>query len=146
MDGRTAVVAGKPADGMGCKQMGCSAEPAGAFAGSQAGPKVAAHAGARSGLRPGKAGGHLREDSSHHTAYMSSTYQQQCAAERGRRRLVVWAAGTNGSGRGIEFDYAALHAAMALREADSKRSWVNRQSEDRSDRTTDISDRLYSSR
>ncbi|HPR07138.1 MAG TPA: carbamoyl-phosphate synthase large subunit, partial [Denitromonas sp.] len=51
------------------------------------------------------------------TAYMYSTYEEECeAAPTGRRKIMVLGGGPNRIGQGIEFDYCCVHAALALRE------------------------------
>ena len=51
------------------------------------------------------------------TAYMYSTYQDECEAmPTDRRKIMVLGGGPNRIGQGIEFDYCCVHAAMALRE------------------------------
>src|SRR5438270_6205011 len=51
------------------------------------------------------------------TAYMYSTYEDECeAAPTDRKKIIVLGGGTNRIGQGIEFDYCCVHAAMALRE------------------------------
>jgi len=51
------------------------------------------------------------------TAYMYSTYEEECeAAPTKDKKIVVLGSGPNRIGQGIEFDYCCVHAAMALRE------------------------------
>src|SRR5437773_9410165 len=51
------------------------------------------------------------------TAYMYSTYEEECeAAPTDRKKIIVLGGGPNRIGQGIEFDYCCVHAAMALRE------------------------------
>jgi carbamoyl-phosphate synthase large subunit len=77
------------------------------------------------------------------TAYMYSTYQQECEAEpTARRKVVVLGGGPNRIGQGIEFDYCCVHAAMALREDGFETIMVNCNPETVST-DYDISDRLY---
>jgi carbamoyl-phosphate synthase large subunit len=77
------------------------------------------------------------------TAYLYSTYQQECEAEpTGRRKVVVLGGGPNRIGQGIEFDYCCVHAAMALREDGFETIMVNCNPETVST-DYDISDRLY---
>src|SRR5467141_284185 len=77
------------------------------------------------------------------TAYLYSTYQQECEAEpTDRRKVVVLGGGPNRIGQGIEFDYCCVHAAMALREDGFETIMVNCNPETVST-DYDISDRLY---
>ncbi|NBS81275.1 MAG: carbamoyl-phosphate synthase large subunit [Betaproteobacteria bacterium] len=51
------------------------------------------------------------------TAYMYSTYDDECeAAPSDKPKLMVLGGGPNRIGQGIEFDYCCVHAAFALRE------------------------------
>src|SRR5690554_5548747 len=51
------------------------------------------------------------------TAYMYSTYEEECEAEPSdREKIVVIGGGPNRIGQGIEFDYCCVHAALAMRE------------------------------
>src|SRR5437867_4423471 len=51
------------------------------------------------------------------TAYMYSTYEDECEAQPTRRsKSIVLGVGPNRIGQGIEFDYCCVHAALALRE------------------------------
>ncbi|MBX3666176.1 MAG: carbamoyl-phosphate synthase large subunit, partial [Burkholderiales bacterium] len=51
------------------------------------------------------------------TAYMYSTYEEDCEAQPSdRRKIMVLGGGPNRIGQGIEFDYCCVHAALALRE------------------------------
>src|SRR5438105_2053742 len=51
------------------------------------------------------------------TAYMYSTYEEECEAQpTGRRKIIVLGGGPNRIGQSIEFDYCCVHAALALRE------------------------------
>jgi len=77
------------------------------------------------------------------TAYLYSTYQQECEAEpTSRRKVVVLGGGPNRIGQGIEFDYCCVHAAMALREDGFETIMVNCNPETVST-DFDVSDRLY---
>ncbi|MFN7756579.1 MAG: carbamoyl-phosphate synthase large subunit [Betaproteobacteria bacterium] len=50
------------------------------------------------------------------TAYMYSTYEEECEAQpTGRKKVIVLGGGPNRIGQGIEFDYCCVHAAFALR-------------------------------
>src|SRR4029077_13478502 len=51
------------------------------------------------------------------TAYLYSTYEEECEARPTRRdKIMVLGGGPNRIGQGIEFDYCCVHAALALRE------------------------------
>jgi carbamoyl-phosphate synthase large subunit len=77
------------------------------------------------------------------TAYMYSTYEEECEAEPGdRRKVLVLGGGPNRIGQGIEFDYCCVHAAMALREDGFETIMVNCNPETVST-DYDTSDRLY---
>ena len=77
------------------------------------------------------------------TAYMYSTYQQECeAAPSDKKKIVVLGGGPNRIGQGIEFDYCCVHAAMALREDGYETITVNCNPETVST-DYDTSDRLY---
>src|SRR5512135_1149106 len=77
------------------------------------------------------------------TAYMYSTYEDECeAAPSGRKKIMVLGGGPNRIGQGIEFDYCCVHAALALREDGFETIMVNCNPETVST-DYDISDRLY---
>jgi carbamoyl-phosphate synthase large subunit len=77
------------------------------------------------------------------TAYLYSTYEQECeAAPSGRDKIMVLGGGPNRIGQGIEFDYCCVHAAMALREDGYETIMVNCNPETVST-DYDTSDRLY---
>jgi len=77
------------------------------------------------------------------TAYMYSTYEEECeAAPSGRKKVMVLGGGPNRIGQGIEFDYCCVHAALALREDGFETIMVNCNPETVST-DYDISDRLY---
>jgi carbamoyl-phosphate synthase large subunit len=77
------------------------------------------------------------------TAYMYSTYEEECEAEpTGRKKVIVLGGGPNRIGQGIEFDYCCVHAALALREDGYEVIMVNCNPETVST-DYDISDRLY---
>lgn len=77
------------------------------------------------------------------TAYMYSTYQDECEAmHTDRRKIMVLGGGPNRIGQGIEFDYCCVHAAMALREDGYETIMVNCNPETVST-DYDTSDRLY---
>ena len=78
-----------------------------------------------------------------HTAYLYSTYEQECeAAPSDRRKIIVLGGGPNRIGQGIEFDYCCVHAALALREDGFETIMVNCNPETVST-DYDTSDRLY---
>ncbi len=77
------------------------------------------------------------------TAYMYSTYEDECEANpTERRKIMILGGGPNRIGQGIEFDYCCVHAALALREAGFETIMVNCNPETVST-DYDISDRLY---
>jgi carbamoyl-phosphate synthase large subunit len=77
------------------------------------------------------------------TAYLYSTYEEECeAAPTDRRKIMVLGGGPNRIGQGIEFDYCCVHAALALREDGFETIMVNCNPETVST-DYDISDRLY---
>jgi carbamoyl-phosphate synthase large subunit len=77
------------------------------------------------------------------TAYMYSTYEEECEARPSdRKKVMVLGGGPNRIGQGIEFDYCCVHAAMALREDAYEVIMVNCNPETVST-DYDISDRLY---
>ena len=77
------------------------------------------------------------------TAYMYSTYEEECEAEpTDRKKIIVLGGGPNRIGQGIEFDYCCVHAAMALREDGFETIMVNCNPETVST-DYDTSDRLY---
>ncbi|MGH8712587.1 MAG: carbamoyl-phosphate synthase large subunit, partial [Casimicrobiaceae bacterium] len=77
------------------------------------------------------------------TAYMYSTYEDECEAQpTARRKVIVLGCGPNRIGQGIEFDYCCVHAALALREDGYETIMVNCNPETVST-DYDTSDRLY---
>ena len=77
------------------------------------------------------------------TAYMYSTYEDECeAAPTDRRKIIVLGGGPNRIGQGIEFDYCCVHAAFALRDDGFETIMVNCNPETVST-DYDTSDRLY---
>ncbi len=77
------------------------------------------------------------------TAYMYSTYEEECeAAPTDRKKIMVLGGGPNRIGQGIEFDYCCVHAAFALREDGYETIMVNCNPETVST-DYDTSDRLY---
>ncbi|WP_231613685.1 carbamoyl-phosphate synthase large subunit [Halomonas sp. BC04] len=60
------------------------------------------------------------------TAYMYSTYEEECEAEvSGRQKIMVLGGGPNRIGQGIEFDYCCVHAAFAMRDDGYETIMVN---------------------
>ena len=77
------------------------------------------------------------------TAYMYSTYEEECESEpTDRKKIIVLGGGPNRIGQGIEFDYCCVHAALALREDGFETIMVNCNPETVST-DYDTSDRLY---
>jgi carbamoyl-phosphate synthase large subunit len=78
-----------------------------------------------------------------HTPYLYSTYETEDEAPRTERpKVVILGSGPNRIGQGIEFDYACVHAAFALRDAGVEAIMVNCNPETVST-DYDTSDRLY---
>src|SRR5207344_1915043 len=77
------------------------------------------------------------------TAYMYSTYEEECeAAPTDRKKIMVLGGGPNRIAQGIEFDYCCVHAALALRDDGFETIMVNCNPETVST-DYDTSDRLY---
>ncbi|QYJ74299.1 carbamoyl-phosphate synthase large subunit [Shewanella sp. FJAT-52076] len=77
------------------------------------------------------------------TAYMYSTYEEECEANPSDKdKIMVLGGGPNRIGQGIEFDYCCVHAALALREDGYETIMVNCNPETVST-DYDTSDRLY---
>jgi carbamoyl-phosphate synthase large subunit len=77
------------------------------------------------------------------TAYMYSTYEEECESQPSdRRKIMVLGGGPNRIGQGIEFDYCCVHAALAMREDGYETIMVNCNPETVST-DYDTSDRLY---
>ncbi|MBK8751303.1 MAG: carbamoyl-phosphate synthase large subunit [Candidatus Competibacteraceae bacterium] len=77
------------------------------------------------------------------TAYLYSTYEEECEAEpTDRAKIMVLGGGPNRIGQGIEFDYCCVHAALALHEDGYETIMVNCNPETVST-DFDTSDRLY---
>src|SRR5687767_5887319 len=77
------------------------------------------------------------------TAYLYSTYEEECESEpSNRKKIMVLGGGPNRIGQGIEFDYCCVHAALALREDGFETIMVNCNPETVST-DYDTSDRLY---
>jgi carbamoyl-phosphate synthase large subunit len=78
-----------------------------------------------------------------HTPYLYATYEEEDEAPpTPRDKVVILGSGPNRIGQGIEFDYACVHAAFALREAGVEAIMVNCNPETVST-DYDTSDRLY---
>ena len=77
------------------------------------------------------------------TAYMYSTYDEECEANpTDNEKIMILGGGPNRIGQGIEFDYCCVHAALALREDGYETIMVNCNPETVST-DYDTSDRLY---
>ena len=77
------------------------------------------------------------------TAYLYSTYEEECEAEPTENpKIMILGGGPNRIGQGIEFDYCCVHAALALREEGFETIMVNCNPETVST-DYDTSDRLY---
>ena len=77
------------------------------------------------------------------TAYMYSTYGDECEAHpTNKKKIMVLGGGPNRIGQGIEFDYCCVHAALAMREDGYETIMVNCNPETVST-DYDTSDRLY---
>ena len=77
------------------------------------------------------------------TAYLYSTYEEECEANpTQRRKIMILGGGPNRIGQGIEFDYCCVHAALQLREDGFETIMVNCNPETVST-DYDTSDRLY---
>ena len=77
------------------------------------------------------------------TAYMYSTYEEECeSAPTDRKKIIILGGGPNRIGQGIEFDYCCVHAALALRADGYETIMVNCNPETVST-DYDTSDRLY---
>ena len=77
------------------------------------------------------------------TAYMYSTYEEECEADpTDNPKIMILGGGPNRIGQGIEFDYCCVHAALALRESGYETIMVNCNPETVST-DFDTSDRLY---
>ena len=77
------------------------------------------------------------------TAYLYSTYEEECEANpTERRKIMILGGGPNRIGQGIEFDYCCVHAALQLREDGFETLMVNCNPETVST-DYDTSDRLY---
>ena len=77
------------------------------------------------------------------TAYMYSTYEEECEANpTDRDKIIVLGGGPNRIGQGIEFDYCCVHAALAAKEEGFEAIMVNCNPETVST-DYDTSDRLF---
>ena len=77
------------------------------------------------------------------TAYMYSTYEEECEANvTDKEKIIVIGGGPNRIGQGIEFDYCCVHAALAMREDGYETIMINCNPETVST-DYDTSDRLY---
>jgi carbamoyl-phosphate synthase large subunit len=77
------------------------------------------------------------------TAYMYSTYEEECEAQpTNKKKIMVLGGGPNRIGQGIEFDYCCVHAALAMREDGYETIMLNCNPETVST-DYDTSDRLY---
>ncbi|GAC1324787.1 MAG: carbamoyl-phosphate synthase large subunit [Collimonas sp.] len=77
------------------------------------------------------------------TAYMYSTYEEECESNpTDKKKIMVLGGGPNRIGQGIEFDYCCVHAALAMREDGYETIMVNCNPETVST-DYDTSDRLY---
>jgi carbamoyl-phosphate synthase large subunit len=77
------------------------------------------------------------------TAYLYSTYDEECEAHPSARdKVMILGGGPNRIGQGIEFDYCCVQAALALRDRGYETIMVNCNPETVST-DYDISDRLY---
>jgi carbamoyl-phosphate synthase large subunit len=77
------------------------------------------------------------------TAYMYSTYEEECEANpTEREKIIVLGGGPNRIGQGIEFDYCCVHAAFAAKEMGYEAIMVNCNPETVST-DYDTSDRLF---
>jgi carbamoyl-phosphate synthase large subunit len=78
-----------------------------------------------------------------HTPYLYSTYEEEDEAPATpREKVIILGSGPNRIGQGIEFDYACVHAAFALKDAGVEAIMVNCNPETVST-DYDTSDRLY---
>ncbi|MET0106603.1 MAG: carbamoyl-phosphate synthase large subunit [Sedimenticola sp.] len=77
------------------------------------------------------------------TAYMYSTYEEECEAQpTDKKKIMVLGGGPNRIGQGIEFDYCCVHAAFAMRDDGYETIMVNCNPETVST-DYDTSDRLF---
>jgi carbamoyl-phosphate synthase large subunit len=77
------------------------------------------------------------------TAYMYSTYEEECEAQpTDKQKIIVLGGGPNRIGQGIEFDYCCVQAAFSLSEIGYETIMINCNPETVST-DYDTSDRLY---
>jgi len=77
------------------------------------------------------------------TAYMYSTYDEECESEpTDKDKIIILGGGPNRIGQGIEFDYCCVHAALSLRDDGYETIMINCNPETVST-DYDTSDRLY---
>jgi len=77
------------------------------------------------------------------TAYLYSTYEEECEARvSDKEKIIILGGGPNRIGQGIEFDYCCVHAALALRKDGYETIMINCNPETVST-DFDTSDRLY---
>jgi len=77
------------------------------------------------------------------TAYMYSTYEEECESNvTDREKIIILGGGPNRIGQGIEFDYCCVHAAFAMRDDGYETIMINCNPETVST-DYDTSDRLY---
>ena len=77
------------------------------------------------------------------TAYMYSTYEEECESRpTSRDKIMILGGGPNRIGQGIEFDYCCVHAALTMRKLGYETIMVNCNPETVST-DYDTSDRLY---
>jgi carbamoyl-phosphate synthase large subunit len=77
------------------------------------------------------------------TAYLYSTYEEECEAQpTTRKKIMILGGGPNRIGQGIEFDYCCVHASLVLRQDGYETIMVNCNPETVST-DYDTSDRLY---
>ena len=77
------------------------------------------------------------------TAYLYSTYEEECESQPStRKKIIVLGGGPNRIGQGIEFDYCCVHAAYAIKDEGYESIMVNCNPETVST-DYDTSDRLY---
>jgi carbamoyl-phosphate synthase large subunit len=102
------------------------------------------HARARAGIRPVyKMVDTCAAEFVAHTPYLYSTYEEEDEAPpTPREKVIILGSGPNRIGQGIEFDYACVHAAFALKDAGVEAIMVNCNPETVST-DYDTSDRLY---
>jgi carbamoyl-phosphate synthase large subunit len=124
------------------KQMGFSDQRIGQLTSATEGE--VRHARVRAGVRPVyKMVDTCAAEFVAHTPYLYSTYEEEDEAPpTARDKVIILGSGPNRIGQGIEFDYACVHAAFALRDAGVEAIMVNCNPETVST-DYDTSDRLY---